>query len=192
MKDKVLHFRPYGVLNGLVILIDEETSSLWDHITGEAIDGSLKGYKLDVFPVLMTTVESALIQNPEIKILISRYSSIQKWVAEKLYPHFIHVQVWLPFFFRWTMQADPDPRLPEMTQGLGVICSGETKYYPFAAIPTEGLNDRWLNRTLRIERGTIDYVPRAVWLETGVKPMQLLTRWYGFSYIYPDCEVYED
>lgn len=178
-------------MNGLVILIDKETSSLWDHIAGEAIDGPLKGYKLDVFPVQMMTVESALTQFPEIKILISRYSSIQKWVAEKLYPRFIHVKVWLPFFFRWTMQAKPDPRLPELTQGLGVICDGEAKYYPFSAIPTEGLKDRWLNRNLRIERGVIDGVPRAVWLDTGIKPMQLLARWYGFSYTYPNCEIYQ-
>jgi hypothetical protein len=188
---KVHHFRPFGLLNGLVILIDKETHSLWDHITGRAIDGPLMGYQLDVWPVQMTTVKAVLARYPETKVLISKYPSIQKWLAERLYPRFIHVQVYMPFFFRWTMQDEPDARLPELTQGIGIVLDGKAKYYPLSAIPLNGLEDRWLNRTLNIVCGKIDGSPRAFWRETGTQPMQLLTRWYGFSYTYPGCEIYE-
>jgi hypothetical protein len=179
------------LLNALVILIDKETRSLWDHITGEAIDGPLKGCQLDTWPIQLTTVRAARIEYPEIEISFSSYRSIRKWLAGTLYPKFIRAKVLLPFFFRWTMQNDPDPRLPELTQGLGVFKDGKAKYYPLSAIPSNGLEDRWLNRTLQIRLGKIDGVPHAIWNDTNEEPMQLLTRWYGFSFTYPGCEIYE-
>jgi|RhiMetdeSRZDD1v2_1073273.scaffolds.fasta_scaffold152035_3 uncharacterized protein DUF3179 len=187
---KIHHFRPYGLLNGLVILIDQETHSLWDHITGKAIDGSLKGYQLEVWPIRFITVVSALREYPDIEISMSTYRSIRKWFAATLYPKFIHARVLLPFFFRWTMQSKPDPRLPELTQGLGVVVDGRAKYYPLSVIPSDGLQDRWLNRTLRVQRSQMDNVPQAFWNDTNEQPMQLLTRWYGFAFTYHDCEIY--
>ena len=173
-----------------MILIDQETHSLWDHITGEAIDGPLKGYQLDVWPIHLTTIRAALNEFPDIEISVSTYRSVRKWFAATLYPKFIHARVLLPFFFRWTMQSKPDPRLPELTQGLGVVVDGRAKYYPLSAIPLDGLEDRWLNRTLRVQRSRMDSVPRAFWNNTADEPMQLLTRWYGFSFTYRDCEIY--
>jgi Protein of unknown function (DUF3179). len=177
-------------LNGLVILIDKETHSLWDHITGEAIDGSLKGYQLEAWPIRFTTVVSALREHPAIEISLSTYRSVRKWFAATLYPKFIHAKILLPFFFRWTMQSKPDPRLPELTQGLGVVVDGRAKYYPLSAIPSNGLEDSWLNRTLLVQRSQMDSVPHAFWNHTSDVPMQLLTRWYGFSFTYPNCEIY--
>jgi len=37
---------------------DEETESLWDHITGECFDGPLIGERLAFWGVEMTTVEA--------------------------------------------------------------------------------------------------------------------------------------
>jgi len=177
-------------LNGLVILIDKETHSLWDHITGKAIDGPLKGHQLDVWPIQMTMVDSALHECPNIEVSLSTYRSVRKWFAERLYPKFIHARVLLPFFFRWTMLNEPDPRLPELTQGLGVIVDGRAKYYPLSTISSNGIADRWRNRSIRVERSKIDGVPHAFWSDTNEQPMQLLTRWYGFSFTYPGCEIY--
>jgi hypothetical protein len=177
-------------LNGLVVLIDKETCSLWDHITGEAIEGKLKGYRLDVWPIHLTTVRGAWSEYPNIEISLSSYHSIRKWFAGTLYPKFVHTKVLLPFFFRSTMQRDPDPRLPELTQGLGVIVDGKAKYYPLSTISSHGIVDRWLNRTLRVECNKNDGVPHAFWNDTNDQPMQLLTRWYGFAFTYPDCEIY--
>jgi hypothetical protein len=173
-----------------VILIDQETHSLWDHITGEAIDGSLKGYQLEVWPIRFTTVLSALREYPDIEISMSTYRSIRKWFAATLYPKFIHARVLLPFFFRWTMQSKPDSRLTELTQGLGVVVDGRAKYYPLSTIPSDGIVDRWLNRALRVECNKNDGVPRAFWVDTNEQPMQLLTRWYGFAFTYRNCEIY--
>jgi hypothetical protein len=175
----------------LVILIDKETHSLWDHITGEAIEGPLKGQQLDVWSVKMGTAQTALNEYPEITISLSSNHSFYKWLAQTLYPKFIHAKVLLPFFFRWSMQSEIDPRLPELTQGLGIILNGQAKYYPLSTIPLSGLEDRWLNRPLRVELKKTSGVPDAVWQDTGEYPMQLLSRWYGFSFTYPHCEIYK-
>jgi hypothetical protein len=58
-------------------------------------------------------------------------------------------------------------------------------------IPVEGIDDQWLGRILHIQRGAIDGVPRAKWQNTNEEPLQLLSRWYGFSFTYPQCEIFE-
>ena len=47
-----------------------------------------------------------------------------------------------------------------------------------------------MDRPIKIERSAIDGVPKATWLDNGEVPMQLLTRWYGFSFTYPGCLIY--
>jgi hypothetical protein len=47
---KTLHFRLAGINNGNALLRDEETSSIWQQSTGEAIFGPLKGRQLEMVP----------------------------------------------------------------------------------------------------------------------------------------------
>jgi hypothetical protein len=191
VKDKVYHFGPIGLTNGLAVLADRETRTHWDHITGEAFAGPLAGYQLDVWPVHMTTVAAALIEAPDVTISFSNVRSSRRWLAQELYPRFIHSKGWLPGFFYASLSEPIDPRLDKLAQGLGVVVGKKAKYYPMDRIPANGIRDRWLSRVLCIERGVMDGVPRATWLGTGEEPMQLLSRWYGFSYTYPQCEIYE-
>jgi hypothetical protein len=50
MEGKTLHFRLGGINNGNALLRDEETSSIWQQSTGEAIFGPLKGRQLKLVP----------------------------------------------------------------------------------------------------------------------------------------------
>ena len=50
MDGKTLHFRLAGINNGNALLRDEETSSIWQQSTGEAIFGPLKGRQLEMVP----------------------------------------------------------------------------------------------------------------------------------------------
>jgi len=187
----VYHFGAIGLTNGLAVLADRETRTHWDHITGEAFTGPLVGQKLDVWPIHMTTVAAARMEHPTITISPSHIRSLRRRLAQRLYPHFIHGNVWLPGFFYASMSEPMDPRLGKLAQGLGVVLGKKAKYYPMNRIPVNGLQDDWLHRTLCVKRGGIDGVPHASWLDTGEEPMQLLSRWYGFSFTYPDCEIYE-
>jgi hypothetical protein len=190
VNNQVYHFGTIGLTNGLSTLADRETRTHWDHITGEAIAGPLAGSQLEVWSFHMTTVAAALAEYPDITISSSTYRSFQKSLAQRLYPHFIHGKVWLPSFFYASMNTPVDTRLPRLTQGLGVVVGQKAKYYPMNRIPPQGIHDIWFDRVMHVQRGVIDSVPRARWEDTKEEPIQLLSRWYGFSFTYPNCEIF--
>jgi hypothetical protein len=190
VNNKVYHFGAVGLTNGLAILADRETRTHWDHITGEALTGPLAGYQLEVFPIHMTTLAAALAEDPDITISLSTHRSLRQKLAQRFYPHFIHGKVWLPGFFYASMSEPIDPRLDKLTQGLGVIVGKKAKYYPLNCISVDGIRDHWLGRILCVERKAISGVPYARWQDTNEEPMQLLSRWYGFSFTYPQCEIF--
>jgi len=187
----VHHFGAVGFSNGLAVLADRETRSHWDHITGEAFAGPLTGTRLAVWSIQMTTVAAAQAEHSSLEVSTSGFRSFKKRLAQWLYPRFIHGRVLFPWFFYASLSEPIDPRLDKLTQGLGVIAGGQAKFYPLDSIAEGGINDAWQGRTLHINCGALDGVPHAVWLDTNKEPMQLLTRWYGFSYTYPNCGVYD-
>lgn len=189
--ERVHHFGAIGVINGLAVLADRESRTQWDHITGEAFAGPLAGQRLEVWPVRMTTAQAARREHPGLIVHRSQDHGLLPRIAQRLYPRFIYSPVWLPPPFYASMSREIDPRLPRLAQGLGVIVGSKARYYPMSAIPMEGFDDAWGAGTLHIARGALDGVPLAAWKDTGELPMQLLSRWYGFSFTYPDCEIYE-
>ncbi len=174
----------------MAVLGDRETHSRWDHISGEAFDGPLAGGRLDVWPVRMTTVGAALIETPGIEVYFSTFFSWVAWISRHVYARFIKSRVWFPPPFHLSMSRSIDPRLPRQTQGLGVIAGKHARYYPVKFIPKDGIEDDWRGRCLQINLDPLDGVPYARWKDTGEPPMQLLTRWYGFSFTYPDCKIW--
>ena len=174
---------------------DEETGSVWDHITGECFQGPLAGEWLDFWHVSLTNVAAELTSHPETILLKSDYRSLKslvmKLVSKRL--GYNRKGTILALRFRKSMHKAIDPRLPEGEQGLGLVDGTEQgKFYPVKMIPKGGeVIDEWLGHKVRINRNALDGVPFATWLETGEEPMQLLSRWYGFSFTYPDCEIYK-
>jgi hypothetical protein len=179
---KVHHFSAGGLYNGLVLLIDDETLTYWDHITGEAVHGELKGATLDNWPIEMTNVETALKHDPNLRVHVSKPTLLGRLMvwAHRWFP------TTLPPHFRGTM-GEPDDRQPGMEIGLGVVTDGASWFYPKRIIGG-GIDDEIDGRSLHIRIGEDD-VPVAKW-DDGNRPLQLFTRWYGFSYTYPDCEVF--
>ncbi len=190
MDGRLLHLGAVGLSNALAVLADVETRSYWDHITGEAFAGPLAGRQLDAWPISLTTVAAALALRPVPPLVRSPHRSPRKWLAERLYRRRLFGRQWLPRLFRLTMSGPADPRLPELAQGLGVTVGERARFYPLAAIPAGGIEENWNDRWLRLRLGPVDGVPYAEWAGSGERPMQLLTRWYGFAFTYPGCEVY--
>ena len=189
-----------GLANGLAVMRDEESRSLWDHITGECFEGPLAGQRLDFWHVSLTTVLAELTRYPTTILLKSDHRSLTKTIINQAIGglstkhSFINKEkTMLVPHFRMSMNQAIDGRLPEGEQGLGLMDDDDNgKFYPMRLIPNEGrLEDVWQGRPLYIERGPIDGVPFATWADTGEMPMQLLSRWYGFSFTYPHCEIYE-
>ncbi len=173
------------------MLGDEETWSSWDHITGEAFAGEHAGQKLDWWSIQLTTVEAARAERPDLRVLVSDFRSLKAMAAGLLGRRSIHGKGFIPPPFKRTMSSPPDPRLDRLVQGLGVIDGDRARFYPmqdFMAGPVEDAD--WGDRTLILVRGAVDGVPRATWADGSEPPMQLLSRWYGFSFTWPDCSVW--
>ncbi len=170
---------------------DYKTGTYWDHITGEAVHGPLKGCRLDIWPVEITTVEAAIAEYEQVEFYRSDSFSWRKIFMGKFFGRgLVQRKGIVPPHFRRTMQR-VDDRLPEMTQGLGIFSGQQAVFYPMDQIPPAGIQDIWQGRRICIRKGEIDRVPYAVYEDNpSSRPMQLLTRWYGFSLTFSDSRVY--
>lgn len=182
------HFSAGGLFNGLVLLRDDETGSYWDHITGECVHGPLSGQRMDEsWGIRVTTVAAALADHPDLQILRSRPNLFGRLMGRVMLTRQIRGGGLMPWYFHTTM-TPRDKRRKRMDQGLGVVIDGRAKYYPCSAIK-QGIRDHFGERELHVFVRKIDRIPTATW-EDGEQPFQLFTRWYGFSYTYPGCEIY--
>jgi hypothetical protein len=145
------------------------------------------GRRLETWPLTVTTVGAALAAMPRLVLLRSRPHWKQRlfgWMTRRS----VRGEGWLPPFFRSTM-SDMDSRRPPLEHGLGVVVEGRARYYPLTAA-RQGLQDSWAGRDPRVTVSPQDGVPQARWEDTGERPFQLFTRWYGFSFTYPGCEIH--
>ena len=168
------------------MLIDDETGTYWDHITGEAMHGPLTGAVLPTFPISMTNVAALLAEHPNSRGAVSR-PSLKGRIFSGINGSALRRKGFLPPGFRRTM-AESDDRLDAMVPGLGVTVGDVHRFYPMQALRTP-VEDEIAGRALRVFMGELDGTPHARY-EDGSEPMQLMTRWYGFSYTYPGGELY--
>lgn len=219
LDDTTHHFESRGLYDGVSVLWDEETGSLWHHITGEALAGPLKGATMPIYNLLQMTVEMALEAHPDIDLAISdrpiRNGGTQRSVDRDMR---------LSETFTGTI-AEEDDRRPTMEIGVGLWNDEVRVYYPVQAIRDAGkvvIDDLggervavylepatgaplafhtaatsavWDGDDLRFDDGTV--------LRDGLllgsdgepvpvsRPLQLFTRWYGWALMYPDTEIRE-
>ena len=182
------HFSAGGLYNGLVLMIDDETQTYWDHITGEAVHGPLTGAAMETWPLRYVTAATALAADPELQVARPPKGSPRARLMAGMHARKIGKKGFLPPPFRLTM-GEADDRLPRMEQGLGVVVDGDARFFPSRSL-AHGATARFGDRVVDV-RLSADRVPEATWAD-GTRPMQLFTRWYGFSYTYPCCEIVSD
>lgn len=187
--EKLYHFSAGGLYDGTVLLIDDETNTYWNHMTGEAVYGPLKGKKMKMYPLRMMNVQSALEEDPKTTISISKFKSMKSRIFGGMGKKFLYGKGFFPPGFRGTM-GKLDDRLPEMTNGLGIMIENVRRFYPLEVIG-DGIKDEILGHNLTVKIRTLDKVPFAKWVNNDDYPPQLFCRWYGFSYTFPNCEIFE-
>jgi hypothetical protein len=213
------HFESRGLYDGVSILWDEETGSLWHHVTGRAMNGPMAGAEMQTFNALQMTAGAALKAYPDLRVAISdrpirrgnqRSVDRDRELSER---------------FRETM-ADEDTRRPTMEIGIGIWdeTEGSHRYYAVEAIRESGnalIDDleagrvlihldpltgtplaqytsassaEWDGDTLRLDTGSVIrdgllYTPGGERQEVR-RPLQLFTRWYGWALMFPDTEIW--
>jgi hypothetical protein len=186
IEGKEYHFSAGGLFNGLVLLIDDETRTYWDHITGEAVHGPMKGAAMEVFSINMTNLEAALKDDPQMTLSrkpVHLFARIFGFIHRNAFRH----GGFLPPRFRGTM-GEEDKRLPRMAHGVGVVIGDGARFFTMDQMKNPISLD-WGGRQMNLCLSPVDKVPAAIW-EDESRPFQLFTRWYGFSYTYPGCDIW--
>ncbi len=124
---RVLHFRLAGINNQNFIMRDEETGSWWQQVSGEAIQGPLKGRKLrqvdhDELDLALCLQEqpSGRVLRPDQKIVERKRYAPADWEARMKKAPVLS----LPY----------DPRLPARELVVGLTLQGRSKAYPLEAL----------------------------------------------------------
>jgi hypothetical protein len=134
IEGKMHHFVNAGLYDGVFVMQDTETKTLWNHITGEALYGPLTGRQLGrISNLLQMNVKLALALDSDMQVAMSdrpffggaRPSSPDNpnaTLGERFVP---------------TLGTE-DPRRPRMDVGLGVWTDKTRRYYPMETIRQRG------------------------------------------------------
>jgi hypothetical protein len=143
------HFNYVGLFDGLAVMQDKESKTLWDHITGEALYGPLVGRTLkQISNLLQMNVKQALTIDSKMPIAISDREyfvggthfgtapgfgggrGAERWAASnpnaQLSPVFVETL------------GKEDTRRARMDMGLGVWTSTTHRYYPMELLKQHG------------------------------------------------------
>ena len=213
----MLHFENVGLYNGLFVMQDVESRTLWNHISGEAMYGPHVGRTLGpIGNMMQINVDEALEYDADMQVAISDrpFGGMgQNFLSEnaQLMPMFIETL------------GEEDDRRPRMDMGLGIWTGQTRRYYPMDVIRQAGaIIDELDGREILVFIDSSSSTPTALFvdadsatvegreirLDTGEvvragalydgagnrideeRPQQIFTRWYGYSLTFPGSEVY--
>lgn len=134
IEGKLHHFHTGGVYNAMSMLVDKESGSIWDHISGECVYGALKGERLKLLTdIRHLSAAQVLERHPDARLIFSSLDAPQQEAAEQLNNFRLTKEGPIPPFIERTMGAE-DTRMPRLDMGLGVWTPGTRRYYPFTAV----------------------------------------------------------
>ena len=126
------HFENVGLYDGLFVMQDKESKTLWNHISGEALYGPHVGMTLGpVGNLLQMNVQEALASDPTMEVAISDrpYSGRSSVPGQGT----LSADSQLIEMFVETL-GEEDTRRPRMDMGLGIWTAESRRYYPMEEI----------------------------------------------------------
>ncbi|MFT4626390.1 MAG: hypothetical protein ACI8PZ_005067 [Myxococcota bacterium] len=135
-----LSFEEMGIYNGVFVMRDHQTGSIWAHYTGEAVEGPLKGSRLEWLPLERFTKAGLLAAHPDAGVPPNSALRFRK-TQVPLTKRATELGEFLPDNFVPTLQADGLARLPRHTHGLGVAVRDAHRFYPLDGL-TQPVHDK--------------------------------------------------
>jgi len=132
---KPYQFMATGVYNGMTLLQDEETKSIWHHMTGTCLHGELNGKTLPLLQMLRhMTIEQAHTAYPDAVLMQTPLPEPIQAIRGEITK--LHNDPTLMFDAETEATiGQEDGRLPRLEAGIGVITPAQKRFYPI----------RWLN-----------------------------------------------
>ena len=175
---KMARFETAGVYDGLLVMQDDATLTLWNHISGEALYGPRVGTRLGaVANVLQMTVKQALAKDAAARVAISNRMYVAGGRRHGTAPGIELLgrahsrpdpRVGLTDVFAATLGAQ-DARRPRMDLGLGVWTETSARYYPRELLRRQGgaLIDRFDGRQLLVYVDPDTSTPAAIFVDAA-------------------------
>lgn len=135
-----LTFGFHGIWQGVAVLYDKETKSLWMHLSGECIDGPLEGAKVDLITGRHVQWREWKRDHPMTRVMAEDLSFLTRYSPEKAARR---GQDFFPNVFLSTID-DRDDRLSPSSLLYGIKTATATRAYPFTELtklPAGILND---------------------------------------------------
>jgi hypothetical protein len=207
-------------------MYDKESGSHWNHMTGEAVRGPLKGTTLPIENVFHTTVGQVLAENPDALLAWSQHPAALRGSGDGggTLRRMLARITGVPDMFPATM-GEEDDRRDRMEMGIGIWKGDLARYYPMPVVRawddvifdsfggdnvliyydpsafallaerTNASGATWEGKILRLSNGDriedgILYGPDGERKERD-RPLQVYTRWYGFSLTFPEPEIFD-
>ena len=115
------------LIMNVLVMYDRQTRTLWSQLLGEAVEGELKGTKLEFFPSWMTTWEEWKARYPDTVALVKGYSGSSD-------PYDSYYESGTPGVIG---EARFDDRLQTKQFVVGVAQGGEAVAYPYSVLSGE-------------------------------------------------------
>ncbi len=176
------HFDNVGLYDGLFVMQDQETRTLWNHITGEALYGPLVGRTLGPMGnLLQVSVEQALVREPMMPVAISDSPySVNGQLFGREGPiaggrggrsagrrRLDDPNASLRVGFIETLGVE-DTRLERMELGLGVVTENTVRFYPMSVIRERGpIVDALDGRSVLIFIDQSTFTPAALFVDAS-------------------------
>jgi hypothetical protein len=180
------HFDNVGLYDGLFVMQDAETKTLWNHITGEALYGPMVGRTLGPLSnVFQLTVKQALTMDPHVRVAISNRAYFVNGRQLGTAPglgggrggsgggHRLSPDATLSDRFVQTLGQE-DTRRPRMDLGLGIWTEKTRRYYPLERIRERGeaFIDRIDGRRVLVYVDPDTFTPAAVFVNASTAQLQ--------------------
>lgn len=139
------NFALFALYDAVMVLADDETGSVWAHLSGIALDGPMKGAQLEILPLVQTTWERWQELHPD-TLVLSNETEYTEWYANPGLGEAGFGPEFLQSIVNW------DDRLPSNTLVLGVDLAGSYIAYPVQLITTLGsvVNDTFEGHPLLV------------------------------------------
>jgi hypothetical protein len=177
VKGAVTRFVTAGVYDGMMVMRDEATGTLWNHLTGEALYGPGVGTTIGpAANVLHGTVKQLLASDADARVAISdriyfaggkRHGTREGISLLGRRHERPNARTGLSEVFVATLGAE-DTRRPRMDLGLGIWWEGGSRYYPRDVIRQHGdaVIDRLNGRTVIVYIDPSTSTPAAMFVDS--------------------------
>ncbi len=171
------------ILYGISLIIDEQTHTIWNHISGKAVLGDRTGETLELLPSNIITYEKALDMFPKEKILNFDTEYAFDYDLE-IYKNY-HDSNNIPTQFNWSDENEPKT-FSLNTRILGIDFNNLTRAYDIALLENQDIKDKLGNSIL-----TIKNTPTGYKVEIDKEPYPFVeTYWNMWIPTHPKSEFF--